>query len=612
MIIGLTCALLCGLLNQTGLLRSLENIALDACFQLRGERTSSAKLLIVSIDDESLVRLNKPFVLASPELATVIRYLSDRGASAIGVDLIIRDSAEMISELRPGRSGDADQMGAAVGESGRVVLSQWATEDGAIGPFFQWQPFIDPQWSDVGYVNFDVDSDKSIRAQQLRALRANERSTQIPSFALAIFGKHASLDAEWFAEPTLTMQGHPIPDHRMLINYLGPPGTIREVPFHRVLDAARVGEAIAEDLSNTVVLIGVNEKVQQDVWATPYSSQSLFVAPTTWFGYEPALMPGVEVHANILATLLDQAYITTPVLLSPIPLLVVFGLVLGMALIRSSLEAGAMITLLHHFGWKLVTIGAFVLFQWRIEMVAMMLLGPMVYATVFALRWRWVRRMMGMFKSESIARAMELNPAALDLKGEEQIVTLLFADIRGFTSISESKKDDPHFVVRLLNDYFTAIVPEIERYGGALNQYMGDGIMVIFGAPMRFEDHAARAVKAGRDIIRKVRGMESHWKHLGVEDFRIGVGIHTGKAITGTVGSPGRLDYSAIGDTVNTAARIESSTKVVGAEMLISQQTREAILPADWESLGLNERRHEISVKGKTEKLTVHALSPVD
>src|SRR5262249_48080910 len=149
----------------------------------------------------------------------------------------------------------------------------------------------------------------------------------------------------------------------------------------------------------------------------------------------------------------------------------------------------------------------------------------------------------------------------------------------------------------LLNAYYGVIVPIIEEHGGTLNQYMGDGIMVIYGAPARCAYHALRAVRTAAAMVRRVHELSGRWAGLcdpafrwpdpKHPEFRIGVGIHTGKVVVGSVGSPKRLDYTAIGDTVNGAARIEAENKRLGSEILISAQTRAALPEMERERLGV-------------------------
>jgi adenylate cyclase len=322
------------------------------------------------------------------------------------------------------------------------------------------------------------------------------------------------------------------------------------------------------------------------------------------------MMPGVEFHANVLATLLDRAYITTPVWLSTPLLLVIFGGVMGSILARCSLEVGALLAIGHHLAWRCAAFGAFYWANWHIEAVPMLLMGVLLYGTIFSIRWRWIRRMMGMVKSEAVARALEAGPVKLDLRGEQRDITVLFCDVRDFTPFSESHS--AHEVVRLLNTFFAAAVPAIEAEGGIVNQYIGDALMVIFGAPTAQTDHAARAIRAAMEIIRRVQGLSDRWKELGAEGFRIGIGIHTGEAVVGTIGSPRRLDYTAIGDTVNTAARLESANKELKSELLISEATYLALTGDQRERILATSEARTLSVKGKQEALLVYAVRTCD
>ena len=163
-------------------------------------------------------------------------------------------------------------------------------------------------------------------------------------------------------------------------------------------------------------------------------------------------------------------------------------------------------------------------------------------------------------------------------------------------------------MVALLNEYFKIVVPTIEAAGGVVNTYLGDGVMVIFGAPEKQPDHAARAVTSAIEMVRLVHENQHRWKALHAAEFRIGVGVHTGRAVIGTIGSPRRLDYTAIGDTVNAAARIEAGNKEMGTEVLISQATRDAIDEARRNELASDWRPLSLSVKGKEKALQVFAI----
>jgi adenylate cyclase len=271
-----------------------------------------------------------------------------------------------------------------------------------------------------------------------------------------------------------------------------------------------------------------------------------------------------------------------------------------------SLVQGGVLALAHHFAWKGLCVGAFLLGHWRIEMVAMLLAGGLCYGATFALRWRVLRNLLGIVKGEAIARALEDDPDRLRLKGELREVTVLFADIRDFTSFSESRPAQE--VVALLNAYFAAVVPVIEGEGGVLDKYIGDGIMAIFGAPDDQPDHAERAARAAALMAARTSERASRWSALNFEGMKIGVGVQTGPAVVGTVGCPGRMDYTAIGATVNAASRIESATKGLQTPALIGAATRNALSPEARARLGVAEEADTVFLKGISVPVEVYRL----
>jgi adenylate cyclase len=188
-----------------------------------------------------------------------------------------------------------------------------------------------------------------------------------------------------------------------------------------------------------------------------------------------------------------------------------------------------------------------------------------------------------------------------DLGGEACQVTVLFADIRNFTTISE--RLEPHQVVEMLNTYLSQACESILAQGGTVDKFIGDAVMAVFGAPAPHPDHARRALRAALDLAAKAREIRS-WmnRRFGdkeLPDFAIGIGLHTGEAIVGNIGSPRRLEFTAIGDTVNAASRLESLTKELGWTIVASQST---IAAAPGVMTGRQETRQ---VKGRQEPLEV-------
>lgn len=179
------------------------------------------------------------------------------------------------------------------------------------------------------------------------------------------------------------------------------------------------------------------------------------------------------------------------------------------------------------------------------------------------------RMVLGRQVSDAVAEEILSGRAAV---GQKKVVTVLFSDIRSFTSFSETR--DPAEVVEFLNAYFAAMVAVVHAHGGLVNKFLGDGLMALFGAPSPDPKHAEHAVLAALEMQRVAHAARSHW---GVPDLEIGIGVHTGEAVVGVLGSRARSEYTAIGDTVNLAARIEALTKPLGTRVLISAETRAAL-----------------------------------
>jgi class 3 adenylate cyclase len=185
----------------------------------------------------------------------------------------------------------------------------------------------------------------------------------------------------------------------------------------------------------------------------------------------------------------------------------------------------------------------------------------------------------------------------VDLTGEEVVVSVLFLDVRGFTTMAESASAQE--VVATLNELYEQVVPAILRHGGHANKFIGDGLLAVFGAPERLPDHADRAVAAALDVAACVRSRFGG-------SLRVGIGVHSGPVIAGTIGGGGRLDFTVIGDTVNTASRVESATRATDDDVLVTDATV-ALLERDH---GGFEERPGVPLKGKATEVRLLAPEP--
>ena len=206
------------------------------------------------------------------------------------------------------------------------------------------------------------------------------------------------------------------------------------------------------------------------------------------------------------------------------------------------------------------------------------------------------------YVSKDVVDALLAKGAHPEVDGERREVTILFSDIRNFTTLSERLR--PEQVVVLLNEYFEQMIEVVFRNQGTLDKFIGDGLMVLFGAPLEDADHVAHAVTTALEMQAELAILRDRWRGEGWPEVEIGVGISTGAAIVGNIGSSRRLEYTAIGDTVNLAARIESATKEMGRSILISGPAQAAVADRfDTEPLG------EIRVKGRDAPVAVYAVT---
>lgn len=212
-----------------------------------------------------------------------------------------------------------------------------------------------------------------------------------------------------------------------------------------------------------------------------------------------------------------------------------------------------------------------------------------------------IKDAMGKYISQDIMQNVVKNIDEIKLGGKKANVTVLFADIRGFTSMSE--KMEPDEISVILNEYFTEIEPIITKYNGVINKFIGDAVMAIFGEPVQDKDHPIKAVKCANAMLKKVEELQQKWLLEGKPKIQIGVGINTGEAFVGNIGSEKRLEYTVIGDMVNLASRIESYNKVYKTQFLISQSTYNYV-----KGIADVIKISEVTIRGKAKKMDIYEV----
>ena len=212
-----------------------------------------------------------------------------------------------------------------------------------------------------------------------------------------------------------------------------------------------------------------------------------------------------------------------------------------------------------------------------------------------------VESAMGKYMSEDVMKRVIQNIDNLGLGGKKSVVTVLFSDIRGFTSMSE--KMSAQEVSQLLNEYFSAMEPVVTKYNGIINKFIGDAIMAVFGEPIQDENHPLNAVKCGYEMLQIVRKLDEKWLKENKPVIQIGIGINTGEVFVGNIGSEKRMEYTVIGDTVNLASRLESYNKTYKTQMLVSASTYEA----SKDNVVAN-KISDVEIRGKVDKMDIYEI----
>jgi adenylate cyclase len=626
--------------------RGLETASLDLRFRLRGVRQPGPEVTIILIDDRSLESLGR-WPLSRALFARALETLDQANAKVVAFDLLftepdepvpadLRDALRAAAEALPGDRGDRlraalhllensdrdSRFAAAIRASGNVLLPiglsfldtsseepSWLSDSAyarfdrsPLSPIFPWRPKsavlpiekLGTAAAGLGHTSFALDRDGEPRYDYAALPFEADFLPSLPIRAAAAY-----LGIAW---PRVTLAlgaGVHIGDltvptdraMRLLINFRGPP---RSFPSFSCADLL-AGRVARENLSGRIILIGGSFVGSGDSYAQP-------------FGSTP--MPGVERMANMIDTIISRDFIGAP---SGVWQIAVIAAVLLVASL-----AGAMIEALPTrlavvaaaapiAGWAAAAQLAFAKNVWLPLIEPAAALG-IAAATVLLFRYWFVDRVGRRIRSAfcyylapSLVSQLVDSEAPLRLGGERREVTIMFADLSGFTALSTQLS--PEELMALTNSYHALMVEAVEAFGGYVNQFVGDAVMAIFGAPVPQPDHAACAARAALRIVASVMQAKADADRRGMPGYAVKIGLNTGPAVVGNVGAPERYNYTAVGETVNIAARLESVPEDYGCRIVIGPNTAAAIADRfvicelDW-----------IKVKGKDTAFSVYQL----
>jgi adenylate cyclase len=562
----------------TGALYGIESQSVNARFAIRGSKPALVRdFAVVQIDDWSITKMANAGLEAQWPFprryhATVIDRLLAAGAKLIAFDVQFTEQTDPT---------DDNALINAVNKAHNMVLATTIVYHGATN-VFGGGPILKQIGARVG--NSTVIADNN---DVLRDTRYSYQGLPMFSVEIADAASGRTIQPTLFGGPTTAVP----------IDYAGPPGTVHSLSYYNVYR----GKFNPAAVRGKIVIIGTSAPTLQDVHETPTSGSNL--------------MDGPEVQANIAASVLAGLPLRNAPGWINLALIILFGAAAPLAtlaapVLRSLLGAltlAAVFTVVVQLAFNA---GKVVAFTYPLAALVLATLGTLAVVYVGeAFERERVRTMFARFVPAGVVdEVLARTDGNLRLGGVERVCTVMFSDVRGFTTFSESQPAAK--VIEVINYYLNEMTEAILDAGGTLIAYLGDGILAIFGAPLDQPDHADRALAAAREMIGPRLQHFNRWMiSQGYEQgFRMGIGLNTGPLMVGNVGSEQRVEYTAIGDTVNTGSRLEGLTKGTPYMLFLSETTRELMTNQPPELIFVD----ELEVRGRQAKLRVWSLPDPD
>jgi adenylate cyclase len=625
---------------------AVENLLYDTRVRLTAPGGKDERIVIVAVDEDGL-RVQGHWPWTREKLATLVTRLFEHGVAVVGWDMVFaeRDESADVDRLRrlasePGDAAfqqrldelepqlDRDLIFAEALTSGPSVMGYYfdtneatAYETGELPlPAFDFhesmanviflprasgyisnRPELMQAAYSAGFINNPlIDQDGIVRRAPLlheyniaayESLSLAVAATYFNEISLPIFVDRSRFMGDYPPLEGLELAGRPIPidpQGAVLVPYRGPRGSF---PY---VSASEVIEGEVEDLSvlqGAIALVGATAPGLEDLRSTPFGS----------------IYPGVEVHANVISGILDGSFRWEPAYTAAAEMIAViaFGLLGSLALPVLS----PIIATLAFLG-LLVAALAVNLYVWGIELHVLPLaitlysiIGiyalNMTFGYLFETRSRsHMNSLFGQYVPPDLVKEMSRDPAHYSLESEKLELSVLFSDIRGFTSISEGL--DAADLSSLINQYLTPMTRIVHESKGTIDKYIGDAIMAFWGAPLRDAHHAARAVGAGMAMLEALPKLNEQFSKHNWPELHIGVGINTGPMSVGNMGSQFRRAYTVLGDAVNLGSRLEGLTKAYGVSFIVSEITASQAPEYIYRELD------RVRVKGKAEPVKIY------
>lgn len=607
---------------------SLDNKIRDYLFIFRGPIPTSNNVAIVDIDENSLAALGQ-WPWERNKVARVLQNLSDAGVGIVGLDVVFAEPdnsspAKVLKSLGMKTSGVLDYdaiLGQTIGSTptvaGYVFLMEKDEQKQSEGPlvpaiFIERNagehdlllkphrpvlniPAIQGQAYSSGYFNTLPDDDSGI----IRSVPLVMKYDDIiyPSLSLEMVriaheaGRVTIQHDPQIGVEKVVLGELEIPTDRfgrLFVNYRGAGKTFDYIPavdvYNNTFDHARV--------AGKFILLGTSAAGLLDLRAMPFDN----------------VYPGVEIHANVIDNLLAQDFISKPSWVQALDILIIFSVAMLLSAILAYTSAFVSLLAVALFSFSFLGLNYYMLFEYGLILNLMFGVLTILGVTILALvanyfleskQKEMIRAKLAKKVSPSVVEDLLKNPDLGILEGREREITIFFSDIRGFTSLSEAM-GSPKALIEFLNNYMTPMTDIIMKDGGTVDKFIGDAIMAYWNAPADVSNHQDAAVSAALEQMEALKHLNERLVVDKKPTIDIGIGLNTGLATVGEMGSEGRADYTVIGDPVNLASRLEGLNKPYGTHIIISEYTK-----AGLKKPYVIRELDKVRVKGKKEPVAI-------
>jgi adenylate cyclase len=625
--------------------RSIDQLVYDVKLRSTMPNTVDERIAIIDIDEKSLAEVGRwpwrrdrlaqlldrlfdqyqvrlagfDLVLAEPDDSAGLKTLDRLGREELRQDAQFQSA---LRELRPAL--DLDQRFADALRNRAVILGYYFANEGSSNGALpapvvpasaladhairisSWKNFganlpqFQRQAAGAGHFNPIIDADGQVRRVPLLV---EHQGAWYESFALAM--ARALLDNPQVAPQVAASDGYAAVES---VDLVGAQGVLRRLPvdanvaalvpyrgyersfsYHSAADVL-AGRIKPDALRDRVVIIGTSAPGLRDLRSTPVGE----------------VYPGMEVHANLIAGILDQRLMERPQYVDAIELILL--LAVGVLMIfalpwRSPLKAttGSLLVLaafigINHAAWSA---GLLLPLASQLLLVALLFVLNMSWGFfVEARAKRQITQRFGQYVPPELVARMSRNPGSYSMASRKANLTVLFSDVRGFTTISEAM--EPEALAQLMNEYLTEMTLAIRHTGGTLDKYIGDAIVAFWGAPVDDAGHARHGVLTALAMQQALGPLNARFATRGWPQVAVGIGLNSGNMTVGDMGSSVRLAYTVLGDAVNLAARLEAKTKEYGVGIMVGQATMQAVPEVVFRELDV------VTVKGKTESTVIY------